>query len=179
MRSQIVAVCMYTRLHTHVNTDFVMADPWEFLRESYTRTLYVLESIEERLRKTLELSDAQGKALRQSNSTNIRAVLVCGSDLVESMCDEKAWDQTLLEHLLAQHGVACVVRPGSDLEQILEKEGTLPSRYKDSIIIIQNNLLDDVSSTQVREKVRQGQSIQGLVPDSVITYIKEHGLYKE
>ena len=40
---------MYTRLHTHVNTDFVMTDPWEFLRESYTRTLYVLESVEERL----------------------------------------------------------------------------------------------------------------------------------
>ena len=161
--------------------DFVMADPWEFSQETYTRTLYVLDSIEQRLRMALGLSVRQKNLAedQQYNTAGVRSVLVCGSDLIESMCDENAWDQSLLEQLLAHHGVACVVRPGSDLQQVLDREGTLPSKYKDSIMIVENNLLDDVSSTQVRERVRQGKSIQGLVPHGVASYIKEHHLYQE
>lgn len=35
----------------------------------------------------------------------------------------------------------------------------------------------DVSSTLVRERLRQGQSVAGLVPDSVARYIARHRLY--
>ena len=156
-----------------------MVDPWEFSQETYTRTLYVLESVEKRLLDTLGSSQNHLKVRENETSTDrgIRSVLVCGSDLIESMCDESAWDQVLLEQLLSQHGVACVVRPGSDLQKVLDREGTLPSRYKDNIMIVENTVLDDVSSTQVRENVRQGQSTHGLVPDGVKEYIEKHGLY--
>ena len=39
--------------------------------------------------------------------------------------------------------------------------------------------LIDVSSTDIRHRIRTGQSIDGLVPDQVAAYIKEHQLYAE
>lgn len=36
----------------------------------------------------------------------------------------------------------------------------------------------DVSSTEVRERVRAGQSIRGFVTDNVAEYIARHGLYR-
>jgi nicotinate-nucleotide adenylyltransferase len=37
----------------------------------------------------------------------------------------------------------------------------------------------DVSSTEVRARVRAGQSIHGFVPDAVRTYIYDTGLYRD
>lgn len=39
--------------------------------------------------------------------------------------------------------------------------------------------LIDVSSTDIRHRIRTGQSIDGLVPEQVTAYIKEHQLYAE
>jgi len=36
----------------------------------------------------------------------------------------------------------------------------------------------DISSSAIRDRIRQGRSIQSLVPDSVLEYIKQKGLYK-
>lgn len=36
----------------------------------------------------------------------------------------------------------------------------------------------DISATDIRKRIRQGESIVGLSPDSIITYIKNYGLYK-
>jgi nicotinate-nucleotide adenylyltransferase len=36
----------------------------------------------------------------------------------------------------------------------------------------------DVSSTEIRRRVRAGQSLSGLVPDAVAGYIAAHGLYR-
>lgn len=35
----------------------------------------------------------------------------------------------------------------------------------------------DISSTQIRQRIKENKSIDGLVPDRVIEYIKEKGLY--
>jgi nicotinate-nucleotide adenylyltransferase len=37
----------------------------------------------------------------------------------------------------------------------------------------------DVSSTEIRERVRAGKSIRGFVPDAVASYIERGGLYRE
>ena len=37
----------------------------------------------------------------------------------------------------------------------------------------------DVSSTRIRERVRRGEPIDGLVVPEVASYIAEHGLYRD
>lgn len=39
-------------------------------------------------------------------------------------------------------------------------------------------MINDISATKIRERVKQGLPIDQFVPTGVATYIKEHGLYK-
>ena len=36
----------------------------------------------------------------------------------------------------------------------------------------------DVSSTEIREKIKNGESADGLLPEKVMEYIRETGLYR-
>ena len=62
-----------------------------------------------------------------------------------------------------------VVYPRRD-EQPVEK--TLPA----GVTIVEAELLD-VSSTEIRQRIREGRSIQELVPSSVAAFIKQEGYY--
>ena len=44
-------------------------------------------------------------------------------------------------------------------------------------IKVLNLNVTEVSSTEIRDKLKKGESISGLVPSGVEDYIKEHGLY--
>ncbi len=66
-------------------------------------------------------------------------------------------------------------RPGHDLGRL----GTvLPARYLQCIDTIATPGVD-ISSTQIRERVRSQASIRYLLPDSVETYIQKHRLYAD
>jgi nicotinic acid mononucleotide adenylyltransferase len=39
-------------------------------------------------------------------------------------------------------------------------------------------LLWDVSSSEIRSRLNRGESVAGLLPDKVIEYIRENGLYR-
>ncbi len=62
-----------------------------------------------------------------------------------------------------------VVYPRRD-ERPVEK--TLPA----GVTIVEAELLD-VSSTEIRQRIREGRSIQELVPSSVAAFIKKEGCY--
>ncbi|MCF2939826.1 nicotinate-nucleotide adenylyltransferase [Paenibacillus alkaliterrae] len=53
----------------------------------------------------------------------------------------------------------------------------LPSYLKERITLIQMPAID-ISSTAIRGKVSEGQSVQYLVPDSVLSYIRRYSLYE-
>jgi nicotinate-nucleotide adenylyltransferase len=78
-----------------------------------------------------------------------------------------------------------VARPGHQLDALRPRLPDLAARMRDaadgaaapSIYLLQTST-PDVSSTTVRERLRRGEAITGLVPPLVEAHIHQHGLYK-
>lgn len=91
-----------------------------------------------------------------------KPALVLGDDLFESFSTWKDADElSRLAELLVAHRKFAHELPS-----------TYPHRYL-------NNKLIDLSSSEVRHRVRQGLAWRSLVPPAVAAYIEHHRLYRE
>lgn len=78
--------------------------------------------------------------------------------------------------VLALANFVVVSRPGITLDSLRERVPSLCSEQ--SRVILVEAHTPDVSSTEIRRRARAGESLSGLVPDRVATYISAHGLYR-
>ncbi len=92
--------------------------------------------------------------------------LIIGSDSLQEIT---TWREP--EEIFAACQVVVVTRPGFDPD-------VAPSHLAAKAIILAAPLLE-VSSSQIRERVKAGKSIRYLVPLAVERYIRDHGLYRE
>jgi nicotinate-nucleotide adenylyltransferase len=72
-----------------------------------------------------------------------------------------------------------VARPGITLDSLREQ---VPSAFSlrpaaETRVILVDATTPDVSSTEIRRRARNGESLAGLVPDRVAAYIQAHRLY--
>lgn len=90
--------------------------------------------------------------------------LVLGGD---SLAQFGSWREP--EEILRRAALVVYPRPGADLADV------------DPAVMARATVLDrpllDPSSTAIRRLLRAGHSARYLVPDSVLAYIDEHGLY--
>jgi nicotinate-nucleotide adenylyltransferase len=56
-------------------------------------------------------------------------------------------------------------------------DSALPSEARGEVQVLQSRRVD-ISSTELRARVRDGRTIRGFVPDAVADYIAEHRLYR-
>lgn len=80
-----------------------------------------------------------------------------------------------------------VSRPGNTLDSLRERVPTAFSRpfaatqgaqpSTDTRVILVEANTPDISSTDIRRRVRAGEGLHGLVPDAVAAYISSHRLY--
>ena len=70
-----------------------------------------------------------------------------------------------------------LARDKDDINQIIN-ESTFLSRHRENLIIANDNIIVNISSTFVRRKIKEGKSVRYIVSDDVYDYIKDHNLYK-
>lgn len=97
-----------------------------------------------------------------------------GGDSVKSLAD---WHR--IGELAKIVTIATVMRPGIDRLDFEPLQDKLPSEY---LAVIREHVLDtpriDISSTDIRARVRAGLSIEYQVPAGVAQWIREQRLYQ-
>ncbi|KAK9829046.1 hypothetical protein WJX72_003627 [[Myrmecia] bisecta] len=140
-------------------TDDVMVDSWEAQQKHYQRSLTVLEHVESELNAQLHQSSTpQGSLPHQSGRPGV-------------------WKEDHLHQILGTHGVVCVTRHSADVHRLLANEGTIIHKYRHNIVVVEEPIVNDMSSTNIRQQLAQGRPVRYLIPDGVLRYIQQHHLY--
>lgn len=82
------------------------------------------------------------------------------------------------ERILGCCKLIAAVRDEASMEEMRAKKAELEQRFGGEILLLPFVRLS-LSSTEIRERIKQGKSVRYMVPDSVLAYIEEKGLYRE
>lgn len=81
------------------------------------------------------------------------------------------------ERILGCCKLIAAVRDEASMEEMAEKKAELEQRFGGEILLLPFVRMS-VSSTEIRERIKQGKSVRYMVPDSVLAYMEERGLYR-
>lgn len=110
------------------------------------------------------------EALVAEWSPEVEPTLILGIDAVLAL---HRWRDP--ERLLGLCGVTAVLRPGHQEDSLAEIKKALPSLEKKMTIIGESGT--PISGTDIRERIKNGKSIEGLVPEAVARFIENKKLY--
>ena len=96
---------------------------------------------------------------------------VMGTDNLKEL---ETWKEA--ERLLSEYKIIVLERDNDNLSDILQKNSFL-NKYKDSLIKLEGIDRILLSSTMIREKIKNGEDVEQFVDEEVLQYIKENGLY--
>ncbi len=149
----------YHRLHmcklaTHDNKH-IKVSSWESSRDCYTYTIQVQRHFH--------------NISKEKYGNNVKTFLVFGSDVVNTFTNPLIWAEEDVNYILEEVGLVVIERPEHPIE--------LKSEWREKLRICQSDVIDNISSTIVRNMIKKGKSIDYLTHPSVINYIKKHKLY--
>jgi nicotinate-nucleotide adenylyltransferase len=127
--------------------------------------------------------------LRAKYGNQAELFFVMGAD---SFAEITTWRD--YQKLLASTNIIVATRPGVSIStdhlpdacraRVIDARGendiaALIKNDEGCFIYLTDSVTCDISSTEIRRRVRQGLSLQGLTESRVIDYLEEHQLYKE
>jgi len=148
------------------NSDWIMIDPWEANQPSYSTTIRVLKHIHSEVNKLVKTGEKP-----------IRVLLLCGSDLLESF-QPGVWDIADMHSILGDFGVVVLERSGTSAETVIYNNPYV-FPHQGNILLVPQWIMNEVSSTKVRQFISRGLSLKYLTPDPVIDYIHHKNLWKD
>lgn len=98
--------------------------------------------------------------------------LIIGAD---SLFEIEKWKNP--EIIMQQAIILAAKRKGHATDQLLSKINELKEKYKADIRLLTTPYID-ISSTEIRERIKNNKSIRYLVRHATCNYIEEHKLYK-
>jgi nicotinate-nucleotide adenylyltransferase len=126
--------------------------------------------------------------LRASGLDRSQIFFITGADAFAEIATWHRYPEVIdLAHFVV------VSRPGHEMDDMGRRLPELSARMRPageslragaaalrnpSILLVETTT-PDVSSTIIRERLRRGQSVAGLVPPAVERHIQQHGLYRE
>uniref|UniRef100_A0A3B4WJR1 Nicotinamide/nicotinic acid mononucleotide adenylyltransferase 2 n=1 Tax=Seriola lalandi dorsalis TaxID=1841481 RepID=A0A3B4WJR1_SERLL len=180
------------------SSDWIRVDPWECYQDTWQTTCSVLEHHRDLMKVWTFLSVTKhphyiisvahfslhenanlGTAMRYEE-IELRILLLCGSDLLESFCIPGLWKDSDMEVIVGDFGIVVVPRDGADTERIMNHSSIL-RKYKDNIVVVKdvmNHPLAIVSSTKSRLALQHGDGhVVDYLSQPVIDYILQSQLY--
>ncbi len=127
--------------------------------------------------------DRKGKSYTIDTVKELRGIYGSGSDLyfitgADAILEILSWKNT--SEIVSLIKFIAATRPGYNLSKITELKTTLfnsEDEANQKIFIMEIPALA-ISSTNIRQRIKDGRSINYLAPEGVNNYILKHGLYK-
>lgn len=108
----------------------------------------------------------------QNIYSDYEIAFIIGSDNLKELHN---WKKA--EELIKDFKIYILERNKDNLTEII-KANSLLYENKQSFIKAKNNIISNLSSSFVREKIKNGKSIRYLTPDEVVDYILANNLYQ-
>ena len=109
--------------------------------------------------------------MMQKNYPEYKIRLIIGTDNLKEL---DSWYE--IEKLLSEFKIIILGRAEDNIGEII-KNHKLLSKYSSSFIITNISLRTNLSSTFVRNEIKNRHSVRYLLPDEIIEYIKSNKLY--
>ncbi|TKC43927.1 hypothetical protein EI555_013146 [Monodon monoceros] len=114
----------------------------------------------------------------------LRILLLCGSDLLESFCIPGLWNEadvsSKMEVIVGDFGIVVVPRDAADTDRIMNHSSIL-RKYKNNIMVVKDDInhpMSVVSSTKSRLALQHGDGhVVDYLSQPVIDYILKSQLY--
>ncbi|KAG9391138.1 putative nicotinate-nucleotide adenylyltransferase [Carpediemonas membranifera] len=136
---------------------------WEWRQHEFVRTRVLLDHIQEEA------------------GPDVKLFFACGADLIDSMAHHPSWSPEDVCHLLKKYVFVVVERTQASADRVAAIIGSEPHMApgRETIVVTQPTVENDISSTMIRDAMRERRPLSGLVHPAVAQYIVEHGLYSE
>ncbi|CAJ1085412.1 nicotinamide/nicotinic acid mononucleotide adenylyltransferase 1-like [Xyrichtys novacula] len=174
------------------DSDWITVDAWETLQPEWVETAKVVRhhfdeifTVEENIddvdtvkypkKRRIEENNFEGSSVyKRRDATQL--MLLCGADVLESFGIPNLWKQEDIDEIVGRYGLVCITRSGNDPHKFIHQSDTL-WKYRKNIHVVPEWVTNEISATQVRRALRRGRSVRYLLPDRVVHYIQENGLY--
>lgn len=123
------------------------------------------------------------RALRAELGPDVSIAFLIGADQLQQLHTWKEW-QKLFDYA----HICAASRPGFDANHVPAEVGrefarraATPEQIRNmphGLTYLATNLTVDISATQIRNALERGESADGLIPPTVLDYIKQHHLYQ-